>query len=257
MPGFEDIVRQAAKNSVGLPVAERRKSLFHFSIFHVSFHLPVPLPLSLSLPFNCFSTLSYLLPFSLIFTPYHFPQFLLPFSLPFLPPFLLSLYNPFFLPFYHPFYYPFYCLFYVSSLYHVSLSLTIFTIVYHCLPFYHFTTFTSCRWMSLLTRQTQSLGSRRCCPELGREITTTQAETRQTARHHKTHHDQVRPRARQNPAHAQRTEELARWCLHHPARVEVSHWWVSVNTHSTPVPGTQGKLWVPRNAETTRGPGHD
>ena len=46
--------------------------------------------------------------------------------------------------------------------------------------------------MSLLTRQTQSRGSRRCCPEIDRDRTTTQATTfeeecgNQTALHHRT-----------------------------------------------------------------------
>ena len=45
--------------------------------------------------------------------------------------------------------------------------------------------------------------------------------------------------------------------LHHPAWVEVSHGWVPVNTHSTPVPGLPGRLWVARYTDTTGRPRHD
>ena len=39
--------------------------------------------------------------------------------------------------------------------------------------------------------------------------------------------------------------------------MEASHGWVPVNTHSIPVPGTPGRLWVARYTETTGRPRHD
>ena len=40
------------------------------------------------------------------------------------------------------------------------------------------------------------------------------------------------------------TQEMALCCSHHPAWMRASHGWVSVNTHSTPVPCPPGKLWA-------------
>ena len=41
------------------------------------------------------------------------------------------------------------------------------------------------------------------------------------------------------------------------AWVEAPHGWVPVNDHSTPVPGSPGRLWVARYTETTGRPRHD
>ena len=94
--------------------------------------------------------------------------------------------------------------------------------------------------MSLLTLQKQSRGSRRCCPELDRGRTTTQATSfeedcgNQTALHHKTTRSGTNT-CTTTPPTEPRTQELALWYLHHSAWVELSHGWVLVNSHNTPV----------------------
>ena len=81
--------------------------------------------------------------------------------------------------------------------------------------------------------------------ETDRDRTTTQATSveeecgNQTALHHKT------------------TTTRYNHVYDNPAWVEVSHGWVPVNTHSTPVLGLPWRLWVVRHIETTGRPRHD
>ena len=79
----------------------------------------------------------------------------------------------------------------------------------------------------------------------------------QTALTPHNHRPQTRPRAQCNTRPQARTQEMALWYFLQPAWVEVSPGWVPVDTHSTPVPGLPGRLWVAHRPHTTAQPRHD